>query len=321
MTAPRPSTPAASATAPDRRTISPVESVAATNTEAAEAWSGPLFDRFVRFRDLVTDGLGAHGEAAMEAHPPRPGERVVDLGCGFGDTTQRLAGLLGSGGEALGVDVAEPFIEQARKEAVEARIENVRFEVADVQVTEFGESFDYAFSRMGIMFFANPVQAFRNVRAALEPGGRLCAVVWRRKLDNDWLHRAEQVVEQYLEPPEETDQPTCGPGPFSMANADTVTDQLQIAGFEEITLTRCDIPIKIGDDLDHAVDFNMAIGPAGEVLRLWEDRIDEIRPKISRELHEALADFEGSDGVIAPASTWIIGARAPGSAEVPGPAQ
>jgi hypothetical protein len=74
------------------------------------------------------------------------------------------------------------------------------------------------------------VQALRNVRAALVPGGRLCAVVWRRKLDNEWVRRAELVVEEYLDHPEETDQPTCGPGPFSMANADTVNEQLRIVG-------------------------------------------------------------------------------------------
>jgi SAM-dependent methyltransferase len=286
-----------------------MEQIAATNREAAEAWSGPLFDRFVRYRDLVADGLGAHGRAAMEAHPPGAGDRVLDLGCGFGDTTQRLAELVGSEGEALGLDVSEPFVELARSEA--KGVENVRFACADLQVAELEGGFDYAFSRMGIMFFANPVQAFRNVRGALKPGGRLCAVVWRRKLDNDWMYRAEQVVEGYLERPEETDEPTCGPGPFSMANADTVSEQLAIAGFEQISLQRCDLPIKIGGDLEHAVEFNMALGPAGEVLRLWGDRVEEIRPKIASELREALAEFEGPDGVIAPASTWIIGAVAP----------
>jgi SAM-dependent methyltransferase len=288
-----------------------VESVAATNKEAAEAWSGPLFDRFVRFRPLVAEGLGAHGEVAMAAHPPRPGDRVLDIGCGFGDTTQRLAELVGAEGEAVGVDVSEPFIEAAREEAEAAGIENVRFTVGDVQVAELGETFDYAFSRMGVMFFANPVQAFRNVRAALAPGGRLCAVVWRRKEDNEWVRRAELVVEEYLEHPEETDQPTCGPGPFSMANADTVSEQLKIAGFEQISLRRCDLPLKIGDDLEHAVEFNMALGPAGEVLRLWEDRIDEIRPKIAADLRQALTEFDGPDGVVAPASTWIVAATAP----------
>lgn len=297
---------------PGRRTIRAMEQIAATNREAAEAWSGSLFDRFVKYRDLVTAGLGAHGEAAMEAHPPRSGEKVLDLGCGFGDTTQRLAELVGPEGEAVGVDVSEPFIAAAREEAEATGAERVSFAVADVQVGELGEGFDYAFSRMGIMFFANPVAALRNIRAALTPGGRLCAVVWRRKEDNEWVRRAELVVDKYLDHPEESDEPTCGPGPFSMANADTVTEQLKIAGFESISLQRCDLPLKIGRDLDHAVEFNMALGPAGEVLRLWGDRVEEIRPKIARDLREALAEFEGGpDGVVAPASTWIIGATAP----------
>jgi SAM-dependent methyltransferase len=287
-----------------------MESVAASNAEAAEAWSGPLFDRFLRFRPIVTDGLGAHGEAAMAAHPPQPGDRVLDVGCGFGDTTQRLGGLVGDG-EAVGVDVAEPFIELSKREAAEAGVANASFEVADVQVADLGGPYDYVFSRMGIMFFANPVAALANVRSAMRPGARLCAAVWRRKLDNDWLHRAELVVDEYLEHPEETDEPTCGPGPFSMANADTVTEQLKIAGFEQISLQRCDIPIKIGNDLDQAVELMLAIGPAGEVMRLWGDRVDEIRPKITREIREALVEFDGPDGVYAPASTWTIGATAP----------
>lgn len=285
--------------------------IAETNQEAAEAWSGPLFDRFVRYRPLVAEGLGAHGEVAMGAHPPRRGDRVLDLGCGFGDTTQRLAELVGPEGEALGLDVSMPFVDQARREA--EGIENVRFECADLQIAELGGGFDYAFSRMGLMFFANPVAALRNVRSALAPGATLCAVVWRRKLDNEWMHRAEQVVEGYLERPEETDEPTCGPGPFSMANADTLTEQLTIAGFERISLSRCDLAIKIGDDLEHAVEFNMALGPAGEVLRLWEDRIEEIRPKIAADLRSALAEFDGPGGVVAPASTWIVGAQVPAS--------
>ena len=285
--------------------------VAPENAEATEAWSGPLFDRFLRYREVVTEGLGAHGEAALAAHPPHAGDRVLDLGCGFGDTTRRLAGLVGEDGEAVGVDVAPPFVALAEREAAASGLDNVSYLVADVQVADFEGRFDYVFSRMGIMFFANPVQAFRNVRSAMRPGGRLCASVWRRKLDNDWLHRAELVVAEYLEPPEESDEPTCGPGPFSLANADTVSEQLKIAGFESISLQRCDLPIKIGDDLDHAVQFSLAIGPAAEVLRLWGDRVDEIRPKIEREVREALAEFEGPDGVFAPASTWTLGAVAP----------
>jgi SAM-dependent methyltransferase len=288
-----------------------VDSVASENREATDAWSGPLFERFVEYRELVVDGLGRHGEVALAAHPPREGGRALDIGCGFGDTTRRIAGLVGDAGEALGIDVSEPFIDLARAEAAAAGCENVDFAVGDVQVAELPGRFDYAFSRMGVMFFAGPVQALRNVREALVPGGRLCAVVWRRKLDNEWTRRAELVVDEYLDHPEESDEPTCGPGPFSMADADTVSEQLTIAGFEEIGFRRCDLPMKIGRDLDHAVEFNMALGPAGEVLRLWGDRVEGIRPKIARDLREALAEFDGPDGVYAPASTWIVSATAP----------
>ncbi len=93
------------------------ESVAASNREAAAAWSGPLFDRFVRYRDLVAGGLGAHGEMALALYPPPRGGRALDLGCGFGDTTQRIAELVGPGGEVVGLDVSEPFVELARREA------------------------------------------------------------------------------------------------------------------------------------------------------------------------------------------------------------
>src|SRR5881628_2720379 len=99
--------------------------VTSVNAEAIQAWDGPLFDRFVRFRHLLTDGLGAHGEKALLLDPPRPGERVIDLGCGFGDTTQRIAGLVGPEGEAFGVDAAARFIETARAETEEAGIPKI----------------------------------------------------------------------------------------------------------------------------------------------------------------------------------------------------
>lgn len=208
------------------------------------------------------------------------------------------------------MDVSEPFVEAAIAEAAAAGVENATFLGGDVQVMELPGPFDYVFSRMGVMFFANPVAALRNVRAAMKPGARLCFVVWRRKLDNGWVHRAEQVVDRYLTEPEESDEPTCGPGPFSMANADAVSDQLLIAGFAEPTLTRWDLPIKLGDDLDHAVAFNMALGPAAEVIRLAASDAARIRPHLEREIAEALADFQSDRAVGAPASIWIISARA-----------
>lgn len=282
------------------------------NAEAIQAWDGPLFDRFVRFRHIVTSGLGAHGERALELFPPQPGERVLDIGCGFGDTTQRIAGLVGSDGEAVGVDAAENFIEAARREAEEAGVPNVRFAVADVETTRFEQRFDRGFSRMGTMFFANPVWALRNVREALVPGATLAMVVWRRRIDNEWLYRAQTIVEGLVERPEEYDEPTCGPGPFSMADADTTSAVLLSAGFEDVSLRRCDIPILIGNNVDEAIDLVMSLGPAGEILRLAGERAAHLHDAVNAALREGLVEYAEPDGrVVAPASTWIVSATAP----------
>ncbi len=283
---------------------------AGPNAEAINAWDGPLFDRFVRFREVLTNGLAAHGEEALRLVPPKRGQRVLDIGCGFGDSTQRIAGLVGPDGEAVGVDAAANFIESARGEAAEAGVSNARFMVADVQVAPFEETFDLAFSRFGTMFFTSPVAALRNVRSALRPGGKLVMVVWRRRIDNEWLYRAQSIVEQIVTRPEEYDEPTCGPGPFSMANADTTTDILVHAGYSDIALHRCDIPILIGRDVEEAINLVMALGPAGEILRLLGDRAAHLHGQVHDALREGLSDFAGEDGLRAPASTWIVTASA-----------
>jgi ubiquinone/menaquinone biosynthesis C-methylase UbiE len=285
--------------------------VAANNEETAEAWNGVLFERFIQYRSIVSGGLGVHGAEALRLHPPAPGERVLDIGCGFGDTTRQIAELVGPEGSVLGFDISARFVELARGEAAEQGLANVEYAAGDVQVTEFDRAFDYAFSRMGTMFFANPVAALRNVREALEPGGRLCMVVWRRKLDNEWVHRAEQVVERFVEEEKDSEEPTPGPGPFSMADANLTSQILLEAGFEQISFRRCDMAIEIGMDLDQAVEFAMAIGPAGEVLRLAGKEAEQLRPQIAAALHEALADFQTAHGIRGPASTWIVSGRAP----------
>jgi ubiquinone/menaquinone biosynthesis C-methylase UbiE len=288
-----------------------VEPVASANQEAVGAWNGVLFDRFSAFRHIIVTGLEVHGEEALRTDPPKPGDRVIDIGCGFGDTTQRLAGIVGPEGEAVGIDAAERFIEQAQQEAAEAGAENVSFLVGDLQSYEFDQTFDYAFARMGTMFFANPVVAMRNVREAMTPGGRLCMVVWRQKIDNPWLYRAEQVVEQWVEEDPDSDELTCGPGPFSMANANTVSDILLNAGYDEIALRRYDRDFRMGKDVDEAVAYVMALGPAGEVLRLAGDQAKQLEPQIVAALSEALTEFERPDGVFGNMSTWIVTARVP----------
>lgn len=288
-----------------------MSNVAAENLEAQEAWNGVLFDRFLKYRDIVIPGLTVFSDEAMRVHPPKSGDRVLDIGCGFGDTTLRLAALVGLGGSALGVDIAPRFVEQATAEADLAGVRNVRYEVRDVQQTRFDDSFDYVFSRFGTMFFDNPVPALRNVRAAMTADAPLCVVVWRRKLDNPWLHVAENVVKPLLPEPEQTDEPRCGPGPFSMADADTTSGQLNGAGFHDIALRRHDAVLLFGKTLDEAVEMNLALGPAAEAMRLAGENGEQMRPRLEDLLRDALAQFVGNDGTVsAQASTWTVTARA-----------
>jgi hypothetical protein len=136
-------------------------------------------------------------------------------------------------------------------------------------------------------------------------------VVWRRREDNQWTHVAEAAIKPLVPPPaEETDEARCGPGPFSMANADTVSAQLLLAGFEEVRLDRVDLPFLIGRDLDEAVAFNLALGPAAEALRLAGPAGEAMVPELSALLRTELEPYAGPDGVVAQSSTWIVSARA-----------
>jgi SAM-dependent methyltransferase len=281
------------------------------NSEAIEAWNGVLFDKFARYRETLTTGLGAHGDALLERFPPRVGERVLDVGCGFGDTTITLARLVGAGGEAVGVDAAPRFIDGARSDAVSQQVPNARFFVADVEREVPGGPYDRAFARFGTMFFASPVAALRNVRKALAGGGLFTFVVWRRKDENACWFDAEQRVLRFVQPPEQPTGPTCGPGPFSMSGPDTVSAQLVAAGFDRIAFERHDREIRLGKDIDDAIGFSMALGPAGEVMRLAGAEAERRKPEIVASLRELLAPLVRPGGVFMKSSSWLISARAP----------
>lgn len=274
------------------------------NADAIEAWNTILFDKFTQYRSILVGGLAPHGTRAMDHYPPPRGARVLDLGCGFGDTTIELGRRVGPQGSAVGIDAAARFIDVARTEAKGA--ENVSFDVADVQAGIPGGPYDYAFSRMGTMFFASPVIALRNVRTALVPGGRLCMVVWRAKALNEAMAAPERVVKALLGEPDKGDQVTCGPGPFSMASPDLVGDQLVAAGFTNITFERSDADIFVGQTIDDAVAFALTLGPAGEIVRLAGDAAKKRRGEIEAAVRDVLAPFVHSDGVHAPSACWIV---------------
>jgi len=270
------------------------------NAVIIEAWDGVLFEKFSRFRYIFTEGLAAHGTVALRRIKLQQGESVIDIGCGFGDGTAEIAAITG---KAHGVDCAPNFIAYANEHYAEGG--KVSFAVKDAQVEDLGGPYDRGFARFGTMFFSDATEALRNIRNHLKPGAAFTMVVWRQKKDNPWLHEAEKEVRRFLEEPE-SNAPTCGPGPFSMADADDTSRWMLNAGFEHVSLERNDMDIQIGKDAREAMDFALAIGPAGEIIRLSGKKADEKIEEIRAAVEKVIKPFETNDGVWMPSSTWFV---------------
>lgn len=283
------------------------------NAVIVEAWNTVLFDKFVRFKHLLIAGLSNYSDELFSRGLYRPGEHVLDVGCGFGDSALRLAQAVGPGGKAVGVDCAENFVRAATEDARAAGVSNTSFFTADVQADDLRGPYDHAFARFGTMFFMMPGAAMHNIRKALKPGGTFTQVVWRKREDNPWIHDAELCVRGIVPVVDHntTDQVHCGPGPFSMAGPDMVSAMLKGARFERISFERFDADICIGRNLDDAVEFAMALGPAGEIIRLAGDEGQRLKPKVTVALREVLGKYDGPKGVWAPSSSWFVSARAP----------
>jgi ubiquinone/menaquinone biosynthesis C-methylase UbiE len=283
------------------------------NSIPIEAWNTVLFEKFSRFKYVMTNGLSGHSDAFLRQRPYPAGARVLDVGCGWGDTAQQIARQVGPGGSVTGIDCATNFIGGATQDAKAAGVTNVSFVAADVQSDNLRGPYDFAFSRFGTMFFNMPVPALRNIKNALRPGGELAMIVWRKREDNAWVHKAETRVREIVPvvSHEETSEVHCGPGPFSMAGADMVSDMLRIAGFERATFQRFDTDICIGKTIDDAIDFAMALGPAGEIIRLAGEEGQKRKDQVVAALRETFADHLRGDGVWLPSSSWFITARRP----------
>lgn len=279
-------------------------------TEYVQFWNDTLADKFDRFRHVLMEGLSYHSRIPLEKLHVTPGSRIVDVGCGWGDTAIQLARKTGPEGYVLGIDCVDQFLQKGRDDAAAAGLANVEFEAADVERYPFDSSFDLCFSRFGMMFFENPVVAMRNIRSALRPGGDLMFIVWRNSADNPWLALAKEVVLQYLPEPGE-DARSCGPGPFSMSNPDMVQKQLEIAGFSDIGFERIDGPVTVGRSLDDAIAFQLALGPAGEVFREAGEIAEQRHGEIEAALSEALAPYQENGEIVMPSSSWCITARRP----------
>jgi ubiquinone/menaquinone biosynthesis C-methylase UbiE len=283
------------------------------DTEFVQFWNEVLAPKFIRFRHVLVDGLTQHSEAVFPILPVRPGDRVLDVGCGFGDTAIKLAGLVGPDGEVVGIDCCDAFLAAAEADCEEAEIANLHFIRGDAEVSLPEAAFDFVFARFGTMFFANPVAGLRNMRRALKPGGHMVHIVWRDPADNPWLSMAKDVVLRFL-PPHGDGARSCGPGPFSMSDQAMVRKMMEIAGYEDIRFERTDAPVLIGCDVRDAIEFQLAIGPAGEVFREAGAEAEAKRGDIEAALAEAIrAQVRTTEGIVMPSSSWVITGSNPGA--------
>ena len=291
--------------------MSSTEVAVASRSQYVDFWNNVLVPKFVRWRHILVGGLTLHSAKVFPSLAVRAGDAVVDAGCGFGDTAMQLARLVGPKGSVLAVDCCDGFLEYGRRDAKAAGIDNITFLEADVQTYPFSPVHDFCFSRFGTQFFENPVAGLRNMRKSLKPGGTMTMIVWRGINDNPWLGFAKEVVLQYLPPPGENAL-TCGPGPFSMADTGVVTKQLEIAGYKDIRFEQIDAQVFVGKDLDDAVAFQLAIGPAGEVYREAGAFAEQRHDEIAKALRAELARYQQPDGVMMDSSSWKVTATNPG---------
>jgi SAM-dependent methyltransferase len=275
-------------------------------------WNEVLAPKFIRFRHILVGGLTLHSEAIFPNLAVRKGDRALDVGCGFGDTAIKLAKLVGPEGEVVGVDCCDAFLELAEKDIKASGCKNIRLMRGDAEVSLPADAFDFVFARFGTMFFANPVAGLRNMRRSLKPGGRMVHIVWRNRADNPWLSMARDVVLGFLPPPG-PDALTCGPGPFSMSDETTVRAMMKAAGYSDVEFRRVDAPVFVGNDVEDAIAFQLAIGPAGEVFREAGALAEEKRQEIEAALAEAIDKQKHSvQGIVMDSSSWVITATNPG---------
>jgi ubiquinone/menaquinone biosynthesis C-methylase UbiE len=281
-----------------------------TNKEYIDFWNAVLVPKFNTWRHILAGGLHLHSAKVFPALPLRSGDRVLDVGCGWGDTAIELARRVGPAGSVVGLDCCGAFLDAGRADAKAAGVTNLTFIEADVQTCSFEPVHDFCFSRFGTQFFENPVAGLHNMRLGLRPGGLMTMIVWRARADNPWLTLSKEVLLRYL-PPVKEDAATCGPGPFSMTDTEAVTRQLHIAGYSNARFERIDAEVLVGRELDEAVAFQLAIGPAGEVYREAGKLAERHHGKLVAALKDALKEFVRPEGVMMNSSSWMVTAQNP----------
>jgi len=281
----------------------PQGAAACANAEQAAEWDGPAGAHRTRHAAVFDAEARPHNERFRAAAGVSARDRVLDVGCGTGQTT-RDAARAAVGGNALGVDLSAQMLDHARRRSREEGLTNVSFLQADAQVHRFpAASFEVCISRFGTMFFADPVAAFSNIGHALRPGGRLVLMVWQARDRNEWTTAVREALagDNPVPPP-----PAEGPHPFSLADPAVAGGILAAAGFADIGFTDVHEPVFYGPDSAVALDVVRGLRSTRDLLAGLDAGETE---QALRRLRATLAAHQTGDGVVFDARTWIITAR------------
>ncbi|MGH0034624.1 MAG: class I SAM-dependent methyltransferase [Myxococcota bacterium] len=280
------------------------------NAEQIAYWNEISGPKWVALADRINDQIEPLGLEAMDRAGFAQGERVLDVGCGCGQTSLEIARRVGSEGRVLGLDISGPMLDDARARAERAGAATLEFAQSDAQTHAFDDaSFDGLFSRFGVMFFEDPPAAFANLRRALAPGGRLTFICWQSVAENPWMLLPVQAAAQHVELPAPAGPEA--PGPFAFADALRVRSILDAAGFGEVAVNAFagDLSVGRGLALDEIIDFLKQMGPAGAALR---ESSEDVQAAVTRSMHEVLAPHYRDGAVVLPFGSWIVEARNPG---------
>ena len=273
---------------------------ATLHAEQLAFWNGPAVTRWITNQEQMDAALAPVADAAIKLASVRPGEKVLDIGCGSGATAIALAGVVGDGGHVTGIDVSKPMIDLARRRA--AGMKHLDWLLADAAAPHVSlPAADLLLSRFGVMFFGDPVAAFTNLRRALKPGGRLVFACWRPLAENPWMLVPLQAVLPLVPPP-----PRPGPndpGPFAFGDPEHVARILTAAGFARPRHTPFDFAMLLGTSLDEAAEQATSMGAASRVLK---EQPETVVAAARTAVRRALEPHLRAGKVALPGAVWLV---------------
>lgn len=269
----------------------------ADNAEQADLWNGRLGKAWVNVEDYIDGMMAPLSTVALEAVNAKPSDRIIDIGCGCGTTSFSLGA---TGAAVWGVDISTAMIDRANEKDNAAG--NVAFSVGDAASQQYTADHTVVFSRFGVMFFADSVKAFANIRSALVPGGRLVFVCWQPPSANPWLSIAGAALQPF-QPADAPPPDPEAPGPFRFGVPEDTRKVLSSAGFANIAMQPVVKDLHLGDTIDEVMRFQSNVGPLSSLL----ETLDESRhAQATAAVRDAFAAKADSQGINLEAATWLV---------------